>query len=263
MARVDADLGPVTAVLHGAGRNAPVPLASLDEAAFHATLAPKIGGLEALLAAVDPASLKLVITFGSIIGRAGLRGQADYATANDWLTDMTRRLQAQPIKEGNPQCRYVALEWSVWSGAGMGEKLGVLESLIREGISPISLDAGIEMLRRVLATPAAPSSLVVTVSVAIPEDQPPEFGAAYAMTKAADDRMALAAGAEAASGPRCREGAHGQCRHGRRGASGGTAQPRGGVQRQGHYGHPQGGSLSAGHIHRRRHGPHHRRPARL
>ncbi|HEV2255936.1 MAG TPA: SDR family NAD(P)-dependent oxidoreductase [Streptosporangiaceae bacterium] len=156
VAQVSAELGPVTAILHGAGRNAPVPLAILDEAAFHATLAPKIGGLEALLAAVDPASLKLVITFGSIIGRAGLRGQADYATANEWLTDMTRRLQ-----EASPQCRCVALEWSVWSGAGMGEKLGVLESLIREGISPISLDAGIEMLRSVLATPAAPSSLVV------------------------------------------------------------------------------------------------------
>jgi enediyne polyketide synthase len=161
VAQVSADLGPVTAILHGAGRNAPVPLAILDETAFHATLAPKIGGLEALLAAVDPASLKLVITFGSIIGRAGLRGQADYATANDWLTDMTGRLQAQLIEQGSPQCRCVALEWSVWSGAGMGEKLGVLESLIREGISPISLDAGIEMLRRVLATPAAPSSLVV------------------------------------------------------------------------------------------------------
>jgi enediyne polyketide synthase len=161
VAQVSADLGPVTAILHGAGRNAPVPLAILDEAAFHATLAPKIGGLEALLAAVDPASLKLVITFGSIIGRAGLRGQADYATANDWLTDMTVRLQAQFIEQGSPDCRCVALEWSVWSGAGMGEKLGVLESLIREGISPISLDAGIEMLRRVLATPAAPSSLVV------------------------------------------------------------------------------------------------------
>jgi enediyne polyketide synthase len=156
VAQVSAELGPVTAILHGAGRNAPVPLAILDETAFHATLAPKIGGLEALLAAVDPASLKLVITFGSIIGRAGLRGQADYATANDWLTDMTRRLQ-----ETSPHCRCLALEWSVWSGAGMGEKLGVLESLIREGISPISLDAGIEMLRSVLATPAAPSSLVV------------------------------------------------------------------------------------------------------
>ncbi|MGH3288254.1 MAG: SDR family NAD(P)-dependent oxidoreductase, partial [Streptosporangiaceae bacterium] len=161
VAQISADLGPVTAILHGAGRNAPVPLAILDETAFRATLAPKIDGLEALLAAVDPASLKLVITFGSIIGRAGLRGQADYATANDWLTDMTRRLQAQLIEQGNSQCRCVALEWSVWSGAGMGEKLGVLESLIREGISPISLDAGIEMLRSVLATPTAPSPLVV------------------------------------------------------------------------------------------------------
>jgi enediyne polyketide synthase len=156
VARVEADLGPVTAVLHGAGRNAPVPLASLDEAAFRATLAPKIDGLEALLAAVDPAALKLVVTFGSIIGRAGLRGQADYATANDWLTDATRQLA-----ETHPRCRYVALEWSVWSGAGMGEKLGVLESLIRDGISPISLDAGLAMLHQVLATPAAPSHLVV------------------------------------------------------------------------------------------------------
>jgi enediyne polyketide synthase len=156
VAQISADLGPVTAILHGAGRNEPVPLTVLDEAAFRATIAPKIGGLEALLAAVDPDSLKLVITFGSIIGRAGLRGQADYATANDWMTDLTRQLQ-----ESNPNCRYVALEWSVWSGAGMGEKLGVLESLVREGISPISLDAGIEMLRSVLATAAAPTSLVV------------------------------------------------------------------------------------------------------
>jgi enediyne polyketide synthase len=156
IAQVSADLGAVTAVLHGAGRNMPVPLASLDETAFRATIGPKIGGLETLLAAVDPARLKLLVTFASIIGRAGLRGQADYATANDWLTDMTGR-----FAESNPDCRCVALEWSVWSGAGMGEKLGVLESLIREGISPISVDDGIQTLRRVLATPAAPSSLVV------------------------------------------------------------------------------------------------------
>ena len=38
---------------------------------------------------MDPAALKLLVSFGSIIGRAGLRGQADYATANDWLTEMT------------------------------------------------------------------------------------------------------------------------------------------------------------------------------
>ena len=151
-----ADLGAVTAILHGAGRNEPAALTSLDDDAFRRTLAPKIGGLEAILAAVDPAALKLLVTFGSIIGRAGLRGQADYATANDWLTDMTTQ-----FARSHPRCRCVALEWSVWAGAGMGERLGVLESLTREGISPIPVDDGIEMLLQILASPQLPPALVV------------------------------------------------------------------------------------------------------
>ncbi|MFD3659485.1 SDR family NAD(P)-dependent oxidoreductase [Streptomyces sp. NPDC058659] len=149
-------LGPVTAVLHGAGRNEPRALADLDEASFRRTLAVKIAGLEAVLAAVDPADLRLVVAFGSIIGRAGLRGEADYATANDWLTERITRL-----REDLPGCRCIALEWSVWSGAGMGERLGVLESLIREGIEPIPADEGVAMLRRVLADPDTPDTLVV------------------------------------------------------------------------------------------------------
>jgi enediyne polyketide synthase len=156
VAEIQAALGPVTAVLHGAGRNKPAPLTSLDEVAFRQTLAPKIDGLGALLAAVDPSALKLLVTFGSIIGRAGLRGQADYATANDWLTELTRRVQ-----DAHPQCRCLALEWSVWAGAGMGERLGVLEALTREGISPISVDDGVDILRELLANSRTPTSLVV------------------------------------------------------------------------------------------------------
>jgi NAD(P)-dependent dehydrogenase (short-subunit alcohol dehydrogenase family) len=38
-----------------------------------------------------------------------------------------------------------------------------------------------------------PHSLVVTISAAVPETDPPSFGAAYAMAKVADDRLALAA----------------------------------------------------------------------
>ena len=40
---------------------------------------------------------------------------------------------------------------------------------------------------------ATPHSLVVTVSVAVPETEQHAFGAAYAMAKTADDRLALAA----------------------------------------------------------------------
>jgi enediyne polyketide synthase len=154
--RITTQLGPVTAVLHGAGRNEPVPLSHLDEASFLQTLGPKITGLEAVLAAVDADALRVLITFGSIIGRAGLRGQADYATANDWLTDLTCKFQ-----EAHPQCRSMALEWSVWAGAGMGERLGVLESLEREGISPIGVDAGISALCELMARPELPTALVI------------------------------------------------------------------------------------------------------
>jgi enediyne polyketide synthase len=157
VAQAVAALGPVTAVLHGAGRNEPASLTSLDEETFRATLAPKITGLRALLAAVDPEQVKLLITFGSIIGRAGLRGEAHYSTANDWMTELTVDWQRQ-----HPHCRALALEWSVWSGAGMGERLGVVEALIRDGITPIPTDEGIAVLRRALADDSVGPVVVVT-----------------------------------------------------------------------------------------------------
>src|SRR5581483_10471685 len=150
-------LGPVTAVLHGAGRNEPRSLVDLDEATFRRTLAPKLDGLQAVLTAVAADPVRLLVTFGSIIGRAGLRGEGDYATANDWMTELTRR-----YGEENPGCRCVALEWSVWSGAGMGDKLGVLEALMRDGITPIPVAEGVAILKALLADPATPGTVVVT-----------------------------------------------------------------------------------------------------
>ncbi|HEV2781532.1 MAG TPA: type I polyketide synthase [Actinophytocola sp.] len=155
--RFEAELGPVTAVLHGAGRNEPSALSNLDVESFQQTLDPKIAGLRAVLDAVDQDRIKLLITFGSIIGRAGLRGEAHYSTANDWMTELTVR-----FGEEHPQARVLALEWSVWSGAGMGEKLGVVEALLRDGITPISLENGLAVLRRILADPSAGPVLVVS-----------------------------------------------------------------------------------------------------
>ncbi|MFD1147844.1 type I polyketide synthase [Saccharothrix hoggarensis] len=154
--RVQRELGPVTAVLHGAGRNEPAALFSLTETAFRATLAPKVDGLRAVLDAVDQDRVKLLVTFGSIIGRAGLRGEAHYATANSWMSELTERFQRE-----HPNARALALEWSVWSGAGMGERLGVVEALKRDGITPISAENGIQVLRKLLGTNAS-GTLVVS-----------------------------------------------------------------------------------------------------
>src|SRR5207249_2684319 len=72
VARVEEDLGPVTAIVHSAGRNEPTPIGKLDEKVLLETMRPKVAGLRNLLAAVGEHQLKLLVTFGSIIARMGL-----------------------------------------------------------------------------------------------------------------------------------------------------------------------------------------------
>jgi enediyne polyketide synthase len=151
------ELGPVTAFLHAAGTNVPQLIGSVDEAAFRRTLAPKVQGARNVLAALDADRLRLLITFGSIIGRAGLAGEADYAVANEWLTRLTEEFQAS-----HPKCRCLALEWSVWSGVGMGARLGRIETLRQQGITPISPEAGVEMLEQLLRARLPATAVGVT-----------------------------------------------------------------------------------------------------
>ncbi|MBM6405602.1 SDR family NAD(P)-dependent oxidoreductase [Phycicoccus sp. CSK15P-2] len=154
--RAGEELGRVTGVLHGAGLNEPAPLETLDPDAFGRTWDTKVAGLAAVLDAVDRDGLRLLLAFGSIIGRAGLRGEAHYATAND---DLRRAVEAAAVDL--PDCRCLTIEWSVWAGAGMGERLGVLDSLVRDGIQPIPLDEGLGVLRALLGDPTTPTSVVV------------------------------------------------------------------------------------------------------
>lgn len=148
--------GPVRAVLHAAGHNVPARIEQLTAGAVREALAPKAIGLENLLAAVDQADLRVLVTFGSVIGRTGLAGEAHYAIANEWLARRCARAAEQA-----PGVRVFNIEWSAWSGAGMGERLGVLDGLGRRGLSPIPAPAGVDMLLRLLATPGLPPTVLV------------------------------------------------------------------------------------------------------
>ena len=129
----------------------------LDDESFLHTLRPKYHGLLNLLASVDLNHLKLLVTFGSVIARIGMRGEADYAVANEWMGRLVERFQQK-----HPMCRCLNLEWSVWSGVGMGPRLGSITPLIAQGISPISPDAGVQKLIELLADPGAAGSMIVT-----------------------------------------------------------------------------------------------------
>ena len=153
---VESDLGPVTAILHGAARNVPCLIENLNSQALAETLAPKIRGAQNLLAAINPDRLRLLITFSSIIARSGLPGEAHYGLANEWLTRLTEQWQT-----AHPHCRCLAIEWSVWSGVGMGARLGTVDELARTGITPIPVEKGLEALRRLLCRKSANVASVV------------------------------------------------------------------------------------------------------
>lgn len=156
VACVTRTLGPVTAILHAAGVNRPALIAALDDEAVAATLRPKVDGARHLLAAIDRTRLRVLVTFGSVIARTGLAGEAHYALANERLRELTAVVAAEL-----PHCRAMAVEWSVWAAAGMGERLGRIESLARSGVEAIDVASGTDMLRRLLAQPSTPSSAIV------------------------------------------------------------------------------------------------------
>ncbi len=152
----EASLGRVTAIIHGAGHNQPKLLRDLDHATLLRTLAPKVQGLRNLIAAVDGNSLRLLGTFGSVIGRAGLRGEADYALANACQSFLT-----EEFARAHPVCRCLAFESSAWSGIGMAERLGSLEALRRDGIAAIPPEQGVAWLRNLLSRKLPSISVVL------------------------------------------------------------------------------------------------------
>jgi enediyne polyketide synthase len=155
--RIESETGPITAVLHAAGVNQPCRLADLDEPKFSSTLAPKLGGAQNLISALHVEHLRFFIAFGSIIARTGLHGEAHYGLANEWLAALIEEFQGR-----QPHCRCMVLEWSVWSGTGMGESLGTIEALRAQGVTPIPVDAGTNILKHLLRMPPQETRIVVS-----------------------------------------------------------------------------------------------------
>ena len=150
-------LGPVTAVVHAAGTNEPRLLADADLECFTQPLRAKVQGLENVLAAVDRDRLRMLVTFGSIIARLGMRGDAHYALANEWQTALTEQFAAE-----HPRCACLAFESSVWSAVGMGERLGTIDALARQGVHAIAPEEGAALLTTLLRDCDRPTAVVAT-----------------------------------------------------------------------------------------------------
>jgi enediyne polyketide synthase len=139
------EFGPATALLYAPALNQPRRLIELDDDLVRRTIAPKTIGLESTLQILGP-SLRRLITFGSIIGRIGLEGESHYALANAMQSAVTEAWAA--TSDGRTA---LAIEWSVWGGIGMGERLGTIERLRAQGVDAISLDDALQVFGQLIA----------------------------------------------------------------------------------------------------------------
>ncbi|MFC3448594.1 polyketide synthase family protein [Amycolatopsis speibonae] len=151
-----AEFGQIRGLLHGAGVNEPSLLGEVTADALGKALRPKVDGLRTLLDAVGD-KVRLVLGFGSVIGRQGLAGESAYCVANDWL-----RVELERWASTHPGARTHALEWSVWSGTGMGVRMDALPGLRARGVEPIEPELGVAALMDLLADAGAPVTVLLT-----------------------------------------------------------------------------------------------------
>jgi enediyne polyketide synthase len=145
LAPIFGEFGSATTLIYAAATNRPRRLVDLDDDTLRQTLYLKTIGLQSAMRALGP-GLRRLITFGSIIGRIGLEGEAHYALANAMQSAAT---EAWAAAESGRSA--LAIEWSVWGGIGMGERLGTIERLSAQGVDAISVDDALSAFDRLIA----------------------------------------------------------------------------------------------------------------
>jgi len=110
----EAQLGPITGIVHGAGTIADKTIQRKTAADFDNVFGPKVFGLEACLDSVDVSKLKYIVMFSSTSAYFGNGGQTDYSMANEVLNKF-----AFAFKRSHPDCTTVAVDWGLWDGGSM------------------------------------------------------------------------------------------------------------------------------------------------
>jgi len=158
VAMIERELGPLTGILHGAGISEPHRFYDMDLEGLLRCIRVKARGLYNLLRAIPLGQLKALHVISSVLGKTGMRSQADYTLANAWLDDAVRGLSA-----AHPGLQCLSLGYSVWDEIGMGRRLDwFLDVLLSAGVTPIHIEQGVAAYLDLVQHPQPASTFVIT-----------------------------------------------------------------------------------------------------
>ena len=127
--------GRIDGVVHGAGVIEDKLVRDKELGSFERVLATKAGAARTLAAKLRPEALRFLVFFGSVSGRFGNRGQADYAAASEILNKLAHEL------DRSWPARVVSIDWGPWLTTGMVSP-ALQEEFERRGVTLIPIDEG-------------------------------------------------------------------------------------------------------------------------
>jgi NAD(P)-dependent dehydrogenase (short-subunit alcohol dehydrogenase family) len=163
-ARIRTTHGPIIGVLHGAGVETTGAIGKKTPETLSATLGPKFLGTLALIHAVRKDPLRYFIAFGSLSGRFGGVGQADYSGANEVLAKIVNR-----FRHDRPDCRSFTIHWPGWREVGMAARRDSASRLLQAGHHFLSPEEGVAWVLHEIATGAQDGEIAIVHRDEVPD----------------------------------------------------------------------------------------------
>ncbi|MCD6185421.1 MAG: SDR family NAD(P)-dependent oxidoreductase [Deltaproteobacteria bacterium] len=136
---IQKKMGTITGVIHGAGLNIPRKTAQVSDEMALVEISPKVMGALNIISAVKTDTLKMFVGFCSIIGVAGMPGNAWYGFSNEALNIILQRLAID-----HPNISTLSIAYSIWKDEGMGARMGSVSHLEKQGTYAIPSHEGIK-----------------------------------------------------------------------------------------------------------------------
>lgn len=156
--------GPIRGVVHGAGVEITGRFEKKTPAIYHATVDAKVGGVVELARLTRDEPLQAFIAFGSLGGRFGGVGQADYSLANEAMAAIVRQVAAH-----HRRARVATLHWPGWSQVGMAARPESAHRLREAGHQLLAPEVGTRLFLNELTTGRDDTDVAFLVSQELPD----------------------------------------------------------------------------------------------